>query len=84
MKIKAFGSSVKILNLGNQEINICFYHGVQWPAQLFHADSSTLSDVLNKHSLDGDFVSSFTTSQECAQEKNHQNSGSDQMDLLLF
>lgn len=38
----------------------------------------------NTVSLDGDFVSSFTTSQECAQEKNHQNSGSDQMDLLLF
>lgn len=29
VKTKAFGSSVKIFNLGNQEINICFYHGVQ-------------------------------------------------------
>lgn len=32
-----------------------------------------------------DYVSSFATSQaNCAQEKNHQNSGSDQMDLLLL
>lgn len=41
----------------------------------------------NTASLDGDFdyVSSFTASQaSCAQEKNHHNFGSDQMDLLLF
>lgn len=32
-----------------------------------------------------EIVSSFTTAQaNCAQEKNHQNSGSDQMHLLLF
>lgn len=41
----------------------------------------------NTASLDGDFdcVSNFATSQgNCAQEKNHQNSRNDHMDLLLF
>lgn len=50
MKTKAFDPSVKTWYFGNQEIKICFYCGVQWPAQLSHADSSTLSDVLNKRS----------------------------------